>query len=57
MRLIALAAAALVGSTLIAATADAQTGGYYVATPATQPAKSTLITRSTPWALRGNACG
>ena len=49
-------AAALVGSTMIAATATAQTrGGYYVATPAAQPAKSTLITRSTPWSLEGNA--
>ena len=48
-------AAALVGSTMIAATATAQTpGGYYVATPAAQPAKSTLITRSTAWSLKGN---
>ena len=55
-KFVTLVAAALVGSTMIAATADAQvSGGYYVATPAAQPAKSTLITRSTPWSLRGNA--
>ena len=57
-QVLAFAAAILVSSTMIAATADAQTsgqpaGGYYVATPAVQPAKSTLITRSTAWSLRG----
>ncbi|MDB5695399.1 MAG: hypothetical protein JWN21_942 [Sphingomonas bacterium] len=53
-QVLAFAAAILVGSTMIAATADAQTpGGYYVATPAAQPAKSTLVTRSTAWSLRG----
>ena len=54
-KFITLIAAALVGSTMTAATATAQTpGGYYVATPAAQPAKSTLITRSTAWSLKGN---
>jgi hypothetical protein len=57
-QVLAFAAAILVSSTMIAATADAQSsgqtsGGYYVATPAAQPAKSTLITRSTAWSLRG----
>ena len=55
-QLIALAAAVLVGSTMIAGAADAQTpGGYYVAVPAAQPARATLITRATPWSLKGNA--
>ena len=59
-QVLALAAAVLVGSTMIAGTADAQSaaaspGAYYVAVPAAQPGKTTLITRSTPWALRGNA--
>lgn len=58
-QVLALAAAVLVGSTMIAGTADAQSSntpaGYYVAVPAAQPAKSTLMTRETPWSLRGNA--
>ena len=54
-QVLALAAAVLVGSTMIAATADAQTpGGYYVAQPAAQPVKAKLMTRSTPWSLQGN---
>jgi hypothetical protein len=57
---LALTAAVLVGSAMIAGTADAQgsgqtPGGYYVATPTVQPAKSTLITRSTAWSLKGNS--
>jgi hypothetical protein len=57
-QVLAFAAAVLVGSTMIAATADAQgtsaaPGGYYVAQPAAQPAKPRLITRSTPWARQG----
>lgn len=53
---LALAAATLVGSTLIAGTAHAQaTGGYYVAVPAAQPVKPLLMTRATPWSLKGNA--
>ena len=56
-QVLAFAAAVLVGSTLIAGAADARsaTAAYYVAVPAVQPAKSVLITRSTPWALRGEA--
>lgn len=48
-------AAALVASTALlgATTAHAQSGPYYVATPAAAPAKMTLITRSTPWRLQG----
>lgn len=53
--LIALAAATLVGSTLVATTAHAQTPGYYVAVPAAQPSRATVMTMSTPWTLRGNA--
>jgi hypothetical protein len=54
-KIVTLAAAVLVGSTMIAATADAQTpGGYYVAQPAAQPAKTRLMTRSTPWSLQGD---
>lgn len=46
----ALAAALVVG----AAAAQAQTG-YYVAVPAQQPTRTALVTRETPWTLRGNA--
>jgi hypothetical protein len=54
--LLAFTAALLVGGTMITGTADAQVaGGYYVAVPAAQPAKLTLMTRSTPWTLRGDA--
>ena len=53
--LIAFIAAALVGTTTIAGTAHAQAGGYYVATPVTAPAKTTLVTNSTPWQRQGNA--
>ena len=55
LQVIALAAATLLGSTVVATTAHAQTSGYYVAVPAAQPAKTTLITSTTPWSLRGNA--
>ena len=54
--LLSFAAALLVGGTVIAGTAHAQApAGYYVAVPAVQPARPTLMTRATPWALRGNA--
>ena len=54
--IVALAAATLVGSTVIATTAYAQApAGYYVAVPAAQPTKATMMTRATPWSLRGNA--
>ena len=53
---IALAAAALVGTTMIAGTAHAQApAGYYVAIPAAAPAKSVMVTNSTPWQRSGNA--
>ena len=53
---LAFTAAALVGSTLIAGTAHAQApAGYYVAVPAAQPVKPALMTRATPWSLKGNA--
>ena len=56
-QLVTLAAALVVGGTMIGGTtAHAQTaGGYYVAVPAGQPAKQTLVTRETLWKLRGNA--
>ena len=54
--LLSLAAATLVGTTVIAATAHAQTpGGYYVAVPAAPPSRAALMTHDTPWSLRGNA--
>ena len=53
--LLSLVAAALVGSTLIAGTAHAQTGGYYVAVPAQAPTHASLVTRETPWTLQGSA--
>lgn len=46
----AAAALALAGTAALAAPT-----GYYVATPAAQPTKTKLITRSTPWALRDGA--
>ncbi|NJR77839.1 CC_3452 family protein [Sphingomonas corticis] len=36
---------------LAAAGVQAQTGAYYVATPAAAPAKERLMTRATPWRL------
>ncbi|HVF92789.1 MAG TPA: hypothetical protein VM900_00590 [Sphingomonas sp.] len=55
--LVSLAAALLVSGTLVTATAArAQSPtGYYVAVPAAQPAKSTLVTRNTAWTLQGGA--
>lgn len=56
--ILAFVAAALVGTTTIAGTAHAQgqtPSGYYVATPAAAPAKTTLVTNSTPWQRQGNA--
>ncbi len=52
--LVTFAAAALIGTTMITGTAHAQ-AGHYVAVPVAAPAKSTLVTNSTPWALQGNA--
>ena len=55
VHLAALAAAALVGTGLVATTAHAQSGAYYVAVPAAQPSRPELMTRATPWTLRGTA--
>jgi hypothetical protein len=55
-RLLSAAAAFAATATLfIVAPVQAQTVSYYVAVPAAQATKATLITRSTPWVLRGNA--
>ena len=58
--LLSLAAAVVIGSSMIATTAHAQSAstapaGYYVAVPAVQPTRATLVTRETPWSLKGNA--
>lgn len=56
INLFSLAAAVLVGSAAIATTADAQVpGGYYVAVPAAQPSRASVMTRATPWRLQGTA--
>lgn len=51
-------AAALASSALLVApmTAHAQASGYYSATPATAPAKNTLITSGTLWKCDGGVC-
>ena len=57
-RFVSLAAALLTAGALVtvATAADAQTPqGYYVAVPAAQPAKTSLVTRSAAWRLRGGA--
>lgn len=55
-QLLTLGAALVVGGTMIGATtANAQTPGYYTAVPAQAPTRATLVTRETPWTLRGNA--
>ena len=55
-QLITLAAAVVIGGTMIGGTAaHAQTGNYYVAVPVEQQAKNSLVTRETLWTLRGNA--
>ena len=54
--LIMFAAAAVVGSGMIAGTAHAQApAGYYVAIPAATPARATMVTNSTAWQRQGNA--
>ena len=54
--LITFAAATLIGGTMVAGTAHAQAAtGYYVAVPATAPARATVVTNSTPWVRQGNA--
>jgi hypothetical protein len=50
--------AAIIASaaTLAAAGVSAEpAGAYYVATPAAQPAKARIMTRSTPWQLQNGA--
>lgn len=55
-QVLALAAALVVGGTMIGGTAaHAQSAGYYVAVPAAQPTRTSMMTRETPWALKGNA--
>ena len=55
-QLLTLAAALVVSGTMISTTAHAQTpAGYYVAVPAVQPTRASMMTRATPWALRSNA--
>ena len=55
-RLLSIAAALLVSGTMLAGTVHAQAPqGYYVAVPTTQPTHAALMTRATPWSLRGNA--
>ena len=51
IRMLSIAAAA----TLAAAPLAAQSGPYYVATPAAAPTKTSLVTRSTLWKLSNNA--
>ena len=55
LHLVTLAAAALVGTTIVATTAHAQSSAYYVAVPAAQPTRPALMTRATPWTLQGPA--
>ncbi len=52
---LAMAAALVIGGTAITTTAHAQASGYYVAVPAVQPTRVSLMTRATPWQLRSNA--
>lgn len=50
IRLLSLAAAALVSTALVSPiAAHADTGPYYAATPVSAPAKTTLITSGTVW--------
>jgi hypothetical protein len=51
----AFAALTVAGAMVGATAAHAQTGAYYVAVPAQQPTRASLVTRETPWSLRGNA--
>ena len=55
--LVSLAAALVVSGTLFSATAGhAQApAGYYVAVPATPVTKTSLVTRTAAWSLRGGA--
>ena len=56
-RMIAVAAAAAATLALVPATSFAQTTrGYYSATPATAPAKTSVVTRSTVWKCGEGTC-
>ena len=56
-RFYAVAAAAAATLALTPAASFAQTGrGYYAATPATAPAKASLVTRSTIWKCDAGIC-
>jgi hypothetical protein len=50
-----LSAVVISAATLAAAGVQAQTSGYYVATPAAKPVKARIMTRSTPWMLQGDS--
>ena len=54
IRMPAIAAAALLA--LAPATAFAQSGVYYAATPVASPAKPSLVTRTTIWKCTGGTC-
>lgn len=55
-RLSIIAASVAASLTLVVGATDARAqGSYYVAVPEAQADKTSLITRSTPWQLRGNA--
>lgn len=54
---LSLAAAVLTSVMLLSSTAGyAQTGGYYSATPATAPAKASVITSGTLWKCADGVC-
>lgn len=57
IRTLSLAALATSALMLAPAVASAQTGGYYSATPATAPAKNTVITSGTLWKCNDGVCG
>ncbi len=52
----AAAAATFVTSILFASAAFAQTGGYYMAVPATAPSKASVITQGTLWKCTDGVC-
>lgn len=55
IRLLATTVAFLSGALLPAAVGLAQApGAFYTAVPVSQPTRTELMTRSTPWSLRGN---
>ena len=54
-RLLSFAAALATSTLLLATAANAGSPAYYTATPAAQPAKTSLMTRSTMWNLRGSS--